>query len=274
MLGAWMFAISALAAPEDISLSGMAEHGGQHVSSDISADYQQLIRELGVIVSNKPLAPAGTLGASGFDLSFSNTFAFITATRSDGTPSPWERAQDDENPNGYSFIPTLSARKGLPLSIEVGANATWIGLTRTGTFGGFGRVALVEGYKPWPDVSLEIGYSGYVGDDELELGVMNAGVNLGSSFAFGSLPGVHNAQWKPFLNASVLRISASPLIDATIADDIGAVRIGSVDGDPAIIMPRFAGGFTLVNGTALFRVVGTWAPKGIATATVGMGVSY
>lgn len=268
-----LIAPSALAGPDDVTLSAMTEHRGERVVADLSDDYKTLVRELGIAVANKPLAPAETLGAYGFDLSFANTFAFISVENDDGTPTPWQRAVEDEDPGSYLFVPQVSARKGLPMSFEVGMSAGWLGLTRQGTFGGWGRLGVVEGYKPWPDVSVHAGYSGYVGNDELELGVMDLGVTLGSTFPFGSFPGINNAQFSPYIDYTTLRISAHPLLDEETAAAVGAVPI-SGDGESAMVVPQIGGGFQVTNGTVLFRLIGTWSPNSLATATIGMGFTY
>ena len=245
--------------PNDITLSKMTEHGGLRVVDTdlLGADYQTLVAELGTAIANKPLAPAETLGASGFDFSFSNSFVFVLAHRNDGTPSPWERAHENEDPSAYLLVPTISARKGLPFSLEAGANLSWIAMSRNGSFGGYGRLSIVEGYKPAPDLTIQIGYAGYVGNDEIEVGVMDMGVTLGSTFAFGTFPGINSSQFSPYLNFTLLRITAAPLIDEAMATKISAAAISGKD---AITLPQVAGGFQITNGTFLMRILGAWAP--------------
>lgn len=273
---ALLFAWAAEAAPEDITLKGMTDFQGQHVTGDLSGDYLQLVAELGTMIANRPLYPAKTLGASGFDVSFTNTFAFVTAQNPDGSPGPWMRANIDDDVGSYYFIPQVSVRKGLPLSTEVGMSAAWLGLTHSGTFGGWARVGLVEGYKPIPDVSLHFGYAGFVGNDELEVGSMDMGVSLGSSYAFGSFPGINNAVWQPIADATIVVVHARPTIPAATAAEIGAIAVGTQDQQSvaALFEPQFTGGFQLVNGTVLFRLMGTFAPKTIPMATIGMGFTY
>jgi hypothetical protein len=269
-----LLARSALAAPEDVTLEGMLEHDGEKVVTWLGDDWTTLVRELGIVVANKPITPGETLGANGFELSATNTFAFISVEGEDG-PTAWERATPDEDPGAYLFVPQLTMRKGLPMSFEIGATGGWVGLSRQGTFGGFARLGVVEGYKPWPDLSVQVGYSGYVANDELELGVMDLGVTLGSQFPFGSFPGINNAQFHPYVTFQSLRVSAAP-VDEDVATALGikAVGRGSDDADPALVLPQIGGGFVVVNGTVHFKLVGTWVPGSIATATVGMGFTY
>ena len=266
--------------PEDVTLSGMTEHGGVRVADQagLQAAYEQLVLEMGTAIANKPLAPAETLGAFGFDFSAGNTFVFVDTRATTGDPpTPWERAHTDESPQNLMFVPSMTARKGLPFSLEAGATASWVGMSRQGAFGGFARLGIVEGYKPWPDLTLQLGYSGYVGNDELELGVLDMGVTLGSTYAFGSFPGIRQAQFAPYLNFSMLQVSAAPILDDDTGEAIfgqeGWTQIGGerTRYDP---FPQLAAGWQVTNSTVLFRMLGTWSPATVPTFHMGMGFTF
>jgi hypothetical protein len=263
----------------------MTVHNGKRVDAGdgVGKDYETLVAELGTAIANKPMHPAKTLGAAGFDMSASNTFVFYKAnTDGQGQPTAWERAHIDEDPGAYMFIPEVQARKGLPFSLEGGVNLGWIGNSRTGLFGGYGRVGIIEGYKPAPDVTLQFGYSGYVGNDELDLGVLDIGVSVGSTFPFGTYPGINQAQFSPFLNFTTMRISATPLVDQETIDTIGAKSFGRKDVNAKdagnrkspIVLPRIGGGMNITNGAVTFRLVTTWTPQTVPTLGVGMGFSF
>ena len=255
--------------PQDVSLSGMAEHDGAPVVLD--GEYLDLIEELGAAVAHKPLAPAETLGTLGFAVGVSTTFMFVDGESEDGEPTIWERARTDETASSYLFLPQLSVRKGLPFSLEVGVDAAWMGMSRQGVFGGQVRAALVEGYKPWPDLTARLGYSGYVGNEELELGVLDVGATFGSTFAFGSFPGIRSAQFSPYLDYAMLRIAASPRVDADVAAAVGAVEL---TGSDARILHQLGVGFQITNGTVVGRLAGTWIPGLVSSLTFGMGFDY
>src|SRR5262245_28031740 len=57
--------------------------------------YEEVVKELGVAIANKPMAPGETLGINGFDLSVYNSVAFIHAKGTDDEPSGWERTHTD-----------------------------------------------------------------------------------------------------------------------------------------------------------------------------------
>ena len=75
--------------PEDVVLTNFAAY------EDNTAAYHDLVRELGVGISNKPMAPGETLGLNGFDLSVFNSVSFLHSNGTEGDPSGWERSQDD-----------------------------------------------------------------------------------------------------------------------------------------------------------------------------------
>lgn len=264
--------------PEDVTLSAMLDHNGQRITAPVSDDYRQLITELGTAISNKPISPAGTLGAFGFDFSLQNAFVFTSARGTPTDPSPWERAAPDEDPSPWMFVPTFTARKGFAASFEFGTTAGWVGMHRQGVFGAFGRLGVIEGYKPYPDLTVQMGYSGYIGNVELDMGVLDFSVRLGQNYAFGAFPEINTAQFEPYLDYSLLRITAAPRLDPAVAQAIGATRYYSFgqadDAEPAIGVHRFAAGFQVTNGTVHFRAAGMYAVGSVPSVTVGMGFTY
>ncbi len=277
---------SALAAwPEDVTPSGMADHDGTRIvdSELLGTDYAQLIRELGVTIAARAIAPPETLGASGFEIVFDTPMSFIDVRQVGGEPSPWERAHIDEDPGSFAYTPGLTLRKGLPFSLEVGFTGRWMGNSRQGVFGGSIRAALVEGYKPFPDVTLHLGYTGYVGNDELELGVLDAGVTIGSTFAVGPGEGARNVRLTPYLDVTLLSISSVPILEGSVAGAIGATAFSrpqrnpdpaSIAQDSSQVLPQFSGGFQVVGGKIVFRVSGGYALRGTATIAGAIGFVY
>ena len=268
----------AWAGTNDITLSGMTEHGGQPVSEDLSDDYLQLVRELGTVVANRSAYPAATLGSAGFSLAFQNAWTFTDLGAEAGVPTPWERATGDERVAPFLAQPGFTARKGFPFSLEAGVSASWIGGTRQGTFGGFGRLGIVEGSKPWPDLSVHLGYSGFVGNDELELAVLDAGATLGAELPFGSVEGFNNATFSPWFDYSLLRIQAFPVLSDEVADAVGAVPVSGRKSDdgfrPQMLVHRLTGGVQITNGTVTLRIFGHWSPKATAGFSLAMGFDY
>ncbi|MCB9680375.1 MAG: hypothetical protein H6733_02810 [Alphaproteobacteria bacterium] len=268
--------------PEDVTLSGMTVHDGIRVvdTEQLSEDYAQLIRELGASIATATILPPGTLGASGFEVVAESNLA-VTSTSDRLGPSPWSRAHVDEDPGAFFFAPGVTVRKGLPFSVELGMTGRWVGMSRQGVFGGFLRAALVEGWKPYPDVGVHLGYTGYVGNDELELGVFELGGSLGSQWAFGSTGGVRTTKIAPYLDITLLVISATPLLSDDDVIAIGAVTYGrrshnpeALASQPAIATARFSGGLQLITGQFVLRVTGGYTLRAVGNVAVAVGFTY
>ena len=277
-----MSPVAQAAWPEDVTPSSMLEHDGEAMLEPavLGATYEQLVKEVGTMVSNKAVLPAETLGANGWDYGFNMQWVFNEARDRAGEPSPWEMAHTSEDSLPYQWIPSFSARKGLPLSTEVGFTGGWIGMSQTGIVGGFGRIALLEGYKPWPNLSLHAGYSGYVGNRELQVGTMDMGVTLGGTYYTGALPGVHTARISPWLDFSMLRVSSASKLDANTQIALGAQTwqggraAASSGANPPLTMTRFAGGWQVVSQNMHLRVGVSWAPATIPVLNTGMGLTF
>jgi hypothetical protein len=265
--------------PEDVALSNMLEREGVAVLDPalLGDAYKQLVTELGTMIANKPTIPAKSLGAHGFAFDLGASAVLTEATNRDGQPSPWDRAHADENASPYHVLPTFSVRKGLPLSTEVGMSAGWIGGSRQGLVSGYGRVAILDGYRPLPDLSVQLGYAGYVGNDELDVSTLDLGVTLGTTVPVGDLPGINHGQVSTWGNFTTMRVSANPVLDETTAASIGAIRYQrskSEDFEAPIVLPRFGGGAQFTSGNVHLRVSASWAPATIPEISTGVGCTF
>lgn len=269
----------------DVSILAMADYRGASTYTGatddyVSTGYHQVVQELGLTVANKPMTPAETLGINGFSIQFGNTVSFIRTGTTDGShPAGWDLADTNETPPYVLFVPWVQVQKGLPASLEVGANFGWIGETRTGTFGFNGRWAPLEGYRQLPDIAFSVGYAGYIGNDELELGVMDMGATLGYTLPFGVTQGIHQAQFSPFVGVSQDRIHAAPRVDLTdtgLEDSIGEVSgFRSSDSFDKTLAPIVVnGGFRIQNGSYSATFSAAYAPNILPTVNVGLGFVY
>lgn len=278
-----LFAHPALA--DDVSLLAMDDYDDEatetYGSDDyVVAGYHELVKELGATIANKPMAPGETLGISGFNIGLSTTFSFIRTGTLDGTnPAGWDLSAADEEPSTYLYIPWVTVRKGLPLSLEVGANAGWIGTTHTGVFGAWGRWGIVEGYRQLPDFSVQVGYAGYVGNDELELGVMDMSATLGYTLPFGVTKGIHQASFAPYVSIGQTRIHAAPRVDLSRTGLVD--RVTEVSGfkngegfDKSFAPLQVGGGFRIVSGEFTLTIASTYAPSVVPTLSMGFGFTY
>ncbi|MBN1336596.1 MAG: hypothetical protein JXB39_11615 [Deltaproteobacteria bacterium] len=270
----------AVAASHDVTLSRLGEWSDWPLyPTDVTDAYTVVVNELGLAIANKPVAPAETLGIYGFDLGVSSTVAFISShDDSAGQPGPWSRVDPAGDPAAVLWIPWVHVRKGLPLSLEVGANAGYLAFTHQTAVGGYGRWGLVEGYAPIPDLAIQVGYAGYVGNDELELGVMDLSATVGYTVPFGSIVGIHQARFSPFLGVGSHRIHAAPRLGAERQASLGVSEVSGFQRskvyDPAFEHTTVDGGFCIWSSDFQLRLAATWTPGSLVTLTGGLGFAY
>ncbi len=270
---------------DEISIQAMDDFEGESTEAFGDTDYvvegyKQVVRELGATIANKPMAPGESLGISGFNIGLSTTFSFIRTGSLDGTyPAGWDLSATDEEPSTYLFIPWVTVRKGLPLSFEIGANAGWIGMTQTGVFGGWARWSLVEGYKPFPDLALQVGYAGYVGNEELEVGVMDMSATVGYTLPFGVTKGINQASFAPFLSIGQTRFHGAPRGDLSrtgleerIVEVSGFQSAKSFDKTFAPV--QIGGGFRILSGDFTATIASTYTVNVLPTVSMGFGFTY
>lgn len=258
--------------PADVVISELRTYDGVRADAPTAAAYETLVRDLGVAVAHPASLPAHTTGTNGFDLALSNTFVFVDAYADERRePTPWRRAHPDGEPPRYQFVPGLTARKGLPWSTEIGLRGGWIGGSHQGVFGGFARVALLESYKPWPDLVVHGGYAAYLGNPELDVGTFDLGVTLGTKFAIRRTEGVVFSHWSPWADVSWLGVRAAHALDPDTAAEVGASDFGAGAEQGALSLLRLAGGFQVSNNRALLRLAGAWVAGGSPTLSVGFG---
>lgn len=267
--------------PDDVSLRALGTVQGAP-TADVAASraaYETVVRELGTAIANKPMAPAETLGLSGFSVALTQHVSFLDAVaEGENNPAPWERVHQGEDPSHVMWTPGVAVRKGLPLSLEVGANLSYVAFSRQAVLGGYGRWGLVEGYRQWPDVNIQLGYSSYIGNDELELGVMDGSMSIGYTLPFGRKVGINEGSFAPYGGVGVLWINAQPQLSAEDQQALG-VRAVSGFGGKASYAEGFRPanlhlGFQLRSGDFQVLASTTIAPRSLTTANVGLGYVY
>ena len=268
--------------PDDISLTQLATYDGQP-ATNLEASrgaYEQVVRELAATIANKPVAPAETSGLAGFDVAMTTRVGFIDSKAGeDGKPVAWQRTHAEGDPSGVLFIPGISARKGLPLSTEVGANFGYIAASRQSTFGAYGRVAPLEGYKQAPDVVVQVGYAAYLGNEQLDLGVMDVSASVGYTFAFGRISGINEASISPWVGAGWLTINAVPTLDPELQQDLGVRAVSGFKSKDHFVEgfrpATLAMGARLRSGDVQMLFAGTLTTtQDRATPTLELGVGY
>ena len=155
-------------------------------------------------------------------------------------------------------MPRVSFRKGLPWSFEVGADGGWLAGTRQFLLGGYGRWVFVGGWDKVPDAAIQIGYDGYVGNDQLDMGVFELDLSVGYTFKASYKRERPGTRFSPFVGYSFLMAHANPVSEVDGVSWVTAWAKNAPDGtDPRDFrFHRFFGGLEILSGQILFRAGG------------------
>ncbi len=276
----WLLGAPAMAAsPSDVDLGALATWNGVSVDTESirTNAYEKVVRELGAVIANKPMAPGDTLGAYGFEVQVSSTVGFISGVGG-AAPSAWERVQSDGQAAPAMWVPRVSIRKGLPASIDIGGSWGMISSSRQSVFGAFGRWSPLEGYSKAPDLALQWGYSGYIGNDQLEAGAMDFSATTGYTIRFGRVIGVNHATFTPYAGIGTVRIHARPRLTDDEQLELGISEVSGFKKsefyDESFSPFQAHLGFRLVSSSFQFVLSGTLANQVLPTLNVGLGFSY
>ncbi len=199
---------AALANPYDISLRGLGRPApGASLQDPAVLRYHALSSELALALAPRPLAPAETLGMSGFEFSFVNTLAGISADK------PWWQGQPGEPviegalpahgsrsvPNDL-WVPSAHLRKGLPMSTEIGINGAYLAYSDMFFAGAEAKIALHESYFRYaPAVTFRTAFGRLFGSSDLDMFTFEADGITSLAFGVGGM-----AQLTPYLGYGVM----------------------------------------------------------------------
>lgn len=172
LLGFLLFvatASEALAGGNDIQLQAMAQ-----------SEFKNLSKEVGLLISYVPLAPAESLGVLGFDIGIEMTGAKISSGS-----SFWQAAVSDGNPPDYIVLPKLHVQKGLPFGIDVGAVFSTVPGSNITLYGGEIKWAVMKGSIVSPAVAVRGTYTTLSGVDDIDASTY--GLDASVSKGFGPL---------------------------------------------------------------------------------------
>ena len=144
------------------------------------------------------------------------------------------------------------------------------------------RAAPLEGYRQAPDIAIQVGYAGYIGNDELELGVLDWSGTISYTMPFGNLVGIHNATFAPYLGAGQLILHAEPRMTADQQQALGVRPVSgfkgsevydAVEGDD-FRPTQVHTGIRIVSRGVHVRLGAVWAPQVIPALHGGLGFSF
>lgn len=260
--------------PEDIvtkRLLGLEEARRQ-------ARFDWVVRDMAMALSPAPHHSTGALGLYEFEVSTTQRMSF-RHTRPQGTDaqSAWDDLVDDGEASPIGWTPGLSFRKGLPFSLEVGGHFDWVGGSRQFLAGGYGRWVVQDGWDKIPDISVQLGYTGLIGNDQLRLGVFELDLGIGYTFVPKGAKGSLRTRVSPYAGYGYLMSHAS----TAMAEIPGVQRVTgwAKDALPGTDARQFRFhrvflGFELWAGQVVFHAGGdiTIARAAPATGSLQLGL--
>lgn len=170
----------------DLTLSNFANCNATGECSLLYADYETFLAEYAFGIAPKKLAPAETLGFSGFYMGFEGSIA-VRPTGS-AADERWDLGTPTDEVQAIMFNPGIHIRKGLPFSFEIGSSVNYLVLSRLVTVGGELKWSLFEGYRTgWraflPDIAVRGSVVRVIGESDADMTIV--GVDGSASYAFG-----------------------------------------------------------------------------------------
>lgn len=177
----------------DLSLKGLGtpqvvNEGGVsrlNFQSDLMARYQALTSEVAFALTPRMLAPAKTLGHSGFE------FAVDLSAVSIGNKRPYWRGTEgaviekernaDKAPDPAIGVLGAHVRKGLPLGLELGGHATYWLVSRMLMVAADVRWSPLEGYRKAPDLSFRVLAGRLLGAHDFDMTVLELNAVIGKA---------------------------------------------------------------------------------------------
>jgi hypothetical protein len=195
---------------------------------------------------------AGTLGEAGFEVGLSSQESFVKFdSASWAAPSA---------PPSVLVLPTLSLRKGLGGSFELGAAITWLSKSQAMALSADIRWALIDGIHYAPDFAIRLWGSRLLGDGDLDLFSLCADAQLSKSWGLGG-----TLAFQPYVQGGIQMINAlSGVIDfkPSVENDANPTADDDVFHTVDFWENRYfrgAVGFRLVAGAVVLAFEGNYA---------------
>lgn len=162
---------------------------GQQCVTDV-ASYERFMAEYAFGLSPKLLAPAETLGYSGFYFGLEGS---LTPIPGKGTTQGgyWDLGTTPQGEwPSVMFVPALHVRKGLPWSFEIGSSVNYLAQSELVGLGGEVKWSLFEGYKKgfrgaMPDIAARGSVVRVLGEADVDMTIIGVDGSISYNFGLG-----------------------------------------------------------------------------------------
>ena len=165
------------------------EHGYCHANI---ADYERFLAEYFFALSPKLMAPADTLGYSGFYMGLEATTVGIPDWDAPSVQEdPWYYGTGPDNDKPKTmFVPAIHVRKGLPWSFEIGSSINYLAESEVVGIAGEVKWSLFEGYLhgfrgALPNLAARGSVVRIIGTTDLDVTIVGVDGSISRPFAIG-----------------------------------------------------------------------------------------
>ena len=139
-------------------------------------DFESVSKDVIGVLSYKALGPAEAGGVTGFSV---GAYGAYSATQDKGA---WQRLTGEEV--DAVGVVGLSARKGLPFGVDIGAMYSQVPGTDAKLYGGEVRYAPLPGGVATPALAIRASYVKLTGEDDVDADSTSLDVSVSKGFAF------------------------------------------------------------------------------------------
>jgi hypothetical protein len=150
--------------------------GSINLSGFTQADFRLFSEDIGAASSYKATTPAAPLGTTGIDIGIGFTSTKISNQQS------WTAATGSSR--STVVLSKVTAHKGLPFGIDIGAFYATVPTTNVKLYGGELRYALLEGGVASPAIGIRGSMSRASGVNQLALSTTGLDASISKGFAF------------------------------------------------------------------------------------------
>lgn len=167
-------------------------------STNADAMFKSLVTEYGIMTAPTFNEPAETLGSKGFETGIVYSFYSV------GKDSDAWAGTFGNTAQSSAHLINIKVRKGLPASMETGANFTYLFGSHMFVMGGQFKVAILEGINILPDIAVRASFNKLFGSSQVNLNSITLDAMISYDFSISGMMAI-----APYFGYSFTRITAS-----------------------------------------------------------------